>query len=59
MDLQRISTLFEQRREGHTLPQALYTESDSFDFDTAAIYGQSWLMAVVLSLKLSAALITT
>ena len=45
MDLQRISALFEQRREGHTLPQALYTESDSFDFDMAAIYGQSWLMA--------------
>ncbi|MBP6442275.1 MAG: Rieske (2Fe-2S) protein, partial [Sphingorhabdus sp.] len=45
MDLQRISALFEQRREGHTLPQALYTETESFDFDMAAIYGQSWLMA--------------
>jgi Rieske 2Fe-2S family protein len=46
MDLKRISTLFEQRREGHTLPQALYIEAESFDFDMAAIFGQSWLMAV-------------
>lgn len=45
MDLKRISTLFEQRREGHTLPQALYIEAESFDFDMAAIFGQSWLMA--------------
>ncbi len=44
MDLDRIDTLFRQRREGHTLPQGLYTESNSFDFDMTAIYGQSWLM---------------
>jgi glycine betaine catabolism A len=45
MDVKRIATLFEQRREGHALPQGLYTEPNSFDFDMAAIYGQSWLMA--------------
>jgi glycine betaine catabolism A len=45
MDLGRIDTLFKQRREGHALPQALYTETDTFDFDMAAIYGKSWLMA--------------
>jgi glycine betaine catabolism A len=45
MDLERIETLFGQRREGHTLPQGLYTEPNSFDFDMTAIYGQSWLMA--------------
>ena len=45
MDLGRIDALFQQRREGHTLPQGLYTDPDSFDFDMAAIYGQSWLMA--------------
>jgi glycine betaine catabolism A len=45
MDLKRIATLFEQRRAGHSLPQGLYTEPNTFDFDMAAIYGQSWLMA--------------
>ena len=45
MDLERIDALFKQRRAGHTLPQALYTEHGAFDFDMTAIYGQSWLMA--------------
>jgi glycine betaine catabolism A len=45
MDLERISALFKQRRAGHSLPQGLYTQSDIFDFDMAAIYGRSWLMA--------------
>jgi glycine betaine catabolism A len=45
MDLKRIDTLFKQRREGHALPQALYIEADTFDFDMAVIYGRSWLMA--------------
>lgn len=34
-----------QRRPGHTLPQALYADQRAFDFDLAAIYGRSWLMA--------------
>lgn len=45
MDLERISALFKQRRAGHSLPQDLYTQTDIFDFDMAAIYGRSWLMA--------------
>jgi glycine betaine catabolism A len=44
MNLGRIDALIKQRRAGHTLPQGLYTETDAFDFDMAAIYGQSWLM---------------
>jgi len=34
-----------QRRPGHSLPQALYTDTRAFDFDLAAIYARSWLMA--------------
>ncbi len=45
MDLERISALFKQRRAGHSLPQDLYTQTDIFDFDMAAIYGRSWLLA--------------
>jgi Rieske 2Fe-2S family protein len=45
MDVKRIAALFEQRRKGHSLPQGLYTEPDTFDFDLKAIYSQSWLMA--------------
>ena len=45
MDLEAIGALFKQRRNGHTLPQALYTQTEIFDFDMKAIYGQSWLMA--------------
>jgi glycine betaine catabolism A len=44
MDLKRADMLFQQRRKGHTLPQGLYTETESYDFDMLAIYGQSWLM---------------
>jgi glycine betaine catabolism A len=43
-DLHRIQGLFQSRRAGHTLPQALYTEQSAFDFDIAAVYGESWLM---------------
>lgn len=44
MDLKRVDALFGQRRDGHTLPQGLYTEVGSFEFDMVTIYGQSWLM---------------
>ncbi len=44
MNLNRIDSLFKQRRTAHTLPQALYTDQDAFDFDMLAIYGESWLM---------------
>jgi glycine betaine catabolism A len=40
----QMETLFKERRAGHTLPQALYTSQDAFEFDMQAIYGQSWLM---------------
>ncbi len=43
MDMTRIDTLFGQRRPGHSLPQDLYIGTDAFDFDMAAIYGESWL----------------
>jgi glycine betaine catabolism A len=43
-DLRRIQELFQSRRAGHTLPQPLYTEQSAFDFDIAAVYGESWLM---------------
>jgi glycine betaine catabolism A len=45
MDIKRVETLIGQRHANHSLPQGLYTETNSFDFDMAAIYGQSWLMA--------------
>jgi Rieske 2Fe-2S family protein len=45
VELGRFEALLGQRRPGHTLPQALYTDRASFDFDLAAIYGRSWLMA--------------
>lgn len=40
-----IAGQFAQRRAGHSLPQGLYIDSRAYDFDMAAIYGQSWLMA--------------
>ncbi len=44
-DLAWAAGQFAARRAGHTLPQGLYTDQRAFDFDMAAIYGQSWLMA--------------
>jgi Rieske 2Fe-2S family protein len=44
IDLDRISRLFAERREGHTLPQALYNDAAMFEFDMAAVYGRSWIM---------------
>lgn len=45
LDLPRIDALLRERRPAHTLPQALYIDPRSFDFDMEAIYRQSWLMA--------------
>ncbi len=44
MNLQHIDLLLQSRRAGHTFPQGLYNDAASFDFDMAAIFGQSWLM---------------
>ncbi len=43
-DLEAIARLLDERRRGHSLPQALYNSQDAFDFDMAAIFGRSWLM---------------
>ncbi len=45
MDLGQIGALLARRQPGHALPQALYTSVEAFEFDLAAIYAQSWLMA--------------
>ncbi len=45
MDLERIGASLAARRAGHSLPQALYNEAQVFEFDMAAIYATSWLMA--------------
>ncbi len=42
--MQPIEKWLKQRRADHTLPQPFYTSQEAFDFDMAAIYGQSWLM---------------
>jgi Rieske 2Fe-2S family protein len=45
LDLARIRRLLDQRRPGHALPQAFYTDPDILQFDMEAIYGRSWIMA--------------
>ncbi len=45
LDLARIRRLLDQRRPGHSLPQAFYTDPDILQFDMEAIYGRSWIMA--------------
>ena len=44
-DLGRIRALLDQRRPGHSLPQALYNSPEAFEFDLEAIYDQSWILA--------------
>ena len=44
LDLSRVRALLDQRRPGHALPQAFYTDPDIFQFDLAAIHRQSWIM---------------
>ena len=41
----RIAALLDERRPGHSLPQAFYTDPDIFAFDLEAIYARSWLIA--------------
>jgi glycine betaine catabolism A len=45
LNFERFGHFLSERVAGHTLPQALYTDHDSFDWDQQAIFGQSWLMA--------------
>ena len=44
VDLDKIAGLLNQRLPGHGLPQALYNDADSFDFDMDAIFRASWIM---------------
>jgi Rieske 2Fe-2S family protein len=44
-DLGRIRALLDQRRPGHALPQAFYSDPEIFAFDMHAIYGRSWIFA--------------
>jgi Rieske 2Fe-2S family protein len=44
LNLDHVRRLLDQRRPGHSLPQGLYLDPEVFEFDLAAIYGQSWIM---------------
>ena len=45
IDIRRMGALLAERPEAHCLPQGLYNDPAAFDFDMAAIFGTSWLMA--------------
>nr|WP_277923241.1 aromatic ring-hydroxylating dioxygenase subunit alpha [Sphingomonas sp. CARO-RG-8B-R24-01] len=45
VDLSGVAQWVGSRRAGHSLPQHLYLSPDAFDFDLAAIFGTSWLLA--------------
>ena len=45
LNLPKIRDLLDKRLPGHAMPQGLYTDPDVFEFDLAAIYGRSWIMA--------------
>ncbi len=44
-NLDTVRTLFEARKPGFSLPQALYNDPQIFAFDLQAIFGRSWLLA--------------
>ncbi|MBM3545636.1 MAG: aromatic ring-hydroxylating dioxygenase subunit alpha [Alphaproteobacteria bacterium] len=44
-DVSRIRALLEQRKPGHTLPQAFYRDPEFHEFDLDAIFGRRWLFA--------------
>jgi Rieske 2Fe-2S family protein len=44
LDLSRIRSLLDQRRPGHTLPQAFYNDPDILQFDLTVIHGLNWIM---------------
>lgn len=45
LTLEQIDALFQSRRAGHSLPQALYNDPAAFAFDMDAIFARSWLLA--------------
>jgi Rieske 2Fe-2S family protein len=40
-----IRELLHKRRDGHTLPQAFYTDTDLFEFDLRAVFHRLWIFA--------------
>ncbi|HEX4196542.1 MAG TPA: aromatic ring-hydroxylating dioxygenase subunit alpha [Caulobacteraceae bacterium] len=45
VDLKRIEALLDERRPGHALPRAFYTDPEVFEFDREAIHRRSWILA--------------
>ncbi|HZC16227.1 MAG TPA: Rieske (2Fe-2S) protein, partial [Caulobacteraceae bacterium] len=45
VDLKRIAVLLDERRPGHALPRAFYTDAEVFAFDREAIHRRSWILA--------------
>ena len=45
MDLEAIGACLAQRRPGHALPQGLYSAQAAYEFDQAAIFGRTWILA--------------
>jgi len=43
-DLERLAALLDQRRPGHALPRAFYTDADVFEFDQIAIHRRCWIL---------------
>jgi glycine betaine catabolism A len=43
-NLERIAALLDQRRPGHALPRAFYTDADVFEFDRIAIHQRCWIL---------------
>ena len=41
-DVKRIARLFDERQPGYSLPQALYTDPEVFEFDLQAIFYRNW-----------------
>ena len=44
LDLDRIAALLDERRPGHALPRAFYTDPEVFAFDLDAIHRRSWIL---------------
>ena len=45
IDLDKFARLFDARKPGYALPQALYNDADAFAFDMEAIFRRSWILA--------------
>jgi Rieske 2Fe-2S family protein len=44
LNLERIGALFDARKPGHSLPQALYNDPEVYAFDLEAIFARSWIL---------------